>query len=132
MNDITTFGAIGAAFAIGLLASFIARKISAHKKQLMLKKYSELRKQSLAMQGTMNNLIMAGDAERKTIDGTLTCADFYKQLKSNHMYNLSDKYLSKVKKSNNLLFLNKAERNLYEQEAKLKNAQQLLSFAMAL
>lgn len=132
MNDITTFGAIGAAFALGLLASFIARKVSAHKKQLMLKKYSELRKQSLALQGSMNDLIMAGDAERKTIEGSLTYGDFYKQLKSNHMYNLSEKYLSKVKKSNNLLFLNKAERNLQQQEEKLKNAQQLLSFAMAL
>lgn len=92
----------------------------------MLKKYTELRKESLALQGTVSDYMLTGDAARKIIDGDQSLSDFYRQLKSNHISNLSDKYLSKVKKSNNPLFLNRAERNLQEQEEKLKNAKHLI------
>nr|WP_322625997.1 hypothetical protein [uncultured Flavobacterium sp.] len=97
----------------------------------MLKKYTELRKESLALQGTVSDYMLAKDAARKTIDGNQSLSDFYRQLKSNHIYNLSDKYLSKVKNSNNPIFLNKAERNLQEQEEKIKTAKHLI-YALAL
>lgn len=132
MNDVTTISAIVIAISAGMLASFIARKISSNKKQQMLSKYTELRRQSLELQGAMSNYILAGDADLTKLEGDITCADFYRQLKSNHVYNLSDKYLAKVKNSNNLLFLNKAERNLQEQEVRLSNARKLVSFAIAL
>ena len=95
----------------------------------MLSKYSELRRQSLTLQEVVSNYLLADDADKRLLSGELTCADLYRQLKSNHVYNLSDKYLSKVKKSNNLLFLNRAERKLYEQEERLNNAQRLISSA---
>lgn len=131
MNDLIICGIAILGLGTCFLAMGIAKKISIQKKQQMLKKYTELRKESLALQGTVSDYMLAKDAARKTIDGNQSLSDFYRQLKSNHIYNLSDKYLSKVKNSNNPIFLNKAERNLQEQEEKIKTAKHLI-YALAL
>ncbi|MFY7730468.1 MAG: hypothetical protein ACOVRN_13190 [Flavobacterium sp.] len=126
-NDLMILVALGAACGLYAFVAFCIQKLSVNKKEQMLSKYSELRRQSLTLQEVVSNYLLADDADKKLLSGELTCADLYRQLKSNHVYNLSDKYLSKVKKSNNLLFLNKAERKLYEQEERLNNAQRLIS-----
>lgn len=131
-NDSMFFGVLTATVIVSFLSTFVIKKISQEKRRRMLVRYSALRKQSLDLQKTMSDQLLADSAENITLNGELSCNDFYRQLKSNHVYNLSDKYLSKVKKSNNLLFLNKAERNLEEQEQKLKDAEQLLMASLVL
>ncbi len=101
------------------------------RKKDLLNRYTTLRRQSLELQKTLSHHVLS-DTDTLTTTGEINYADFYRQIKSNHVYNLSDKYLSKLKNSNNLLFLNKAERNLQQQEEKLKNAEQLISGTMIL
>lgn len=131
-NDFTILE-VGAAAAIAyLLTVFIIKRISLKRKRELLTRYSNLRKQSLELQKTLSHYVLTDSTDELIPQGQISYADFYKQLKSNHVYNLSDKYLSKVKKSNNPLFLNKAERNLQEQEQKLKKAEQLISRSLVL
>jgi hypothetical protein len=121
---------IAAAFAY-LITLFIIKRISLKRKREILNRYTTLRRQSLELQKTLSQHVLT-DADSLTATGEINYADFYKQIKSNHVYNLSDKYLSKLKNSNNLLFLNKAEQNLLAQEQKLKKAEELISGTMIL
>ena len=131
-NDFAVFEVILAIVVVYFATGFLVKKISMKRKGQILSRYGAVRKQSLELQKTLSHQVLSDTADRATLNGQISYADFYRQLKSNHVYNLSDKYVSKVKNSNNPLFLNKAERNLQEQEEKLKSAEQLISGTMLL
>jgi len=131
-DDFTIFEVLIATAFVYLLTVFIVKRISLPRKRELLNRYSSLRRQSLELQKTLSQHVLTDSNDALIPQGQVSYADFYRQLKSNHVYNLSDKYLAKVKNSNNPLFLNKAERNLQEQEQKLKNARQLISGTMVL
>jgi|GEM_PF-3152596 len=131
-DDFTIFEVLIATAFVYLLTVFIVKRISLRRKRELLNRYSSLRRQSLELQKTLSQHVLTDSTDALIPQGQVSYADFYRQLKSNHVYNLSDKYLAKVKNSNNPLFLNKAERNLQEQEQKLKNARQLISGTMVL
>ena len=130
-DDFSILEVVIAAAVAYLITLFIIRRVSLKRKKELLNRYTTLRRQSLELQKTLSQHVLT-DAGSLTATGQINYADFYKQIKSNHVYNLSDKYLSKVKNSNNPLFLNKAERNLHEQEQKLKSAEQLISGTLVL
>jgi len=107
------------------------RQLSLNKKQRMLTRYSELRKQSLELQKITSNYILSEDVSDKTLKEGITCTDFYRQLKQGHVANLSVKSLQKIKHSNNLLLLQKAEYRLKSEEQRLKEARLLISYVLA-
>ncbi|MFP9114686.1 hypothetical protein ACLI1A_12155 [Flavobacterium sp. RHBU_3] len=132
VNDLTAVGAILAAALMYVLATVVIKFVFRQKKEDILSRYSRLRRQSIDLQTAMSGYLLEGNTGKNPIDGELTFADFYRQMKSNHISNLSDKYLSRVKKSNNPLFLTKVEKNLEEQEQKLKDAEQLIATVVAI
>lgn len=132
LDDFTALVVLVTAVLIYFLATVVIKFVFRQKKEDILSRYSRLRRQSIDLQTAMSGYLLEGDAGKNRIDGELTFADFYRQMKSNHISNLSDKYLSRVKKSNNPLFLNKVEKNLEEQEQKLKNAEQLIATVVAI
>ncbi|MFP9098059.1 hypothetical protein ACLI09_03315 [Flavobacterium sp. RHBU_24] len=131
-DDFTILEVLIAVAFVYLVSVFIIKRISLKRKEEILNRYSSLRRQSLKLQKTLSQHVLTESTDALIPQGQVSYADFYRQLKSNHVYNLSDKQLSKVKNTNNLLFLSKAERNLQEQEQKLKNAEQLISGTLVL
>ncbi len=107
----------------------LLRKLLSHKKELIISKHSRLRQQSLQLMQSVNQHILAQNADAEPVDETVTYADFYRQLKANHASNLSDRFLVRIKHSNNPVLLEKAGQKLEKQEKKLQEAQALLAYA---
>jgi hypothetical protein len=104
------------------------RQLSNGKRQEVLSRYGELRKQSLELQKITSNYILSEDMSNRIMKGEITYTEFYRQLKHSHVSNLSDKCLQKIKYSNNLLSLKKAEQRLQHEEERLAEARSLISY----
>lgn len=128
-HDLKIMVALCAALLVyGMLWLFM-KNLSRARRQKVLSRYSELRKQSLELQKITSNYMMSADTSNVSIRGDVTYADFYRQLKQKHVSNLSDKCLQKIKYSNNLLLLKKAEHTLHNEEIRLQEARLLISYA---
>jgi hypothetical protein len=128
-NDLLILVSIALAALCYPLARYLAGKLLYHKKELIIRKHKQLRLQSLHLMQTASQYMLAKNAETDAIDNEVTYADFYRQLKSNHVSNLSDKVLIKIKHSNNPMLLEKAEHQLQRQERKLREAESILNYA---
>lgn len=111
------------------LLRWVLQKTLSHKKELIIRKHRMLRQQSLQLMQSVSQHMLAKNAETEAIAEQVTYGDFYRQLKVNHVSNLSDKFLIKIKHSNNPMMLEKAGQKLERQERRLKEAETLLAYA---
>ncbi|MES2485158.1 MAG: hypothetical protein V4581_04315 [Bacteroidota bacterium] len=79
------------------------------------------------MQELLSEYMLSTNAERKLVKDNVTFAEYYRQLKNNHVTHLSSKFLDKLQKSNNPLLLKKTADILNHQELKLKDAENVIS-----
>ncbi len=73
------------------------------KKRTLLLRFRDVRARSLHLQNAVADYIMANDSEDGKITTDMTYGQFLKQLKKNHIANLSEKKFAKIKNSNTLL-----------------------------
>ncbi|KOS07326.1 hypothetical protein AM493_15735 [Flavobacterium akiainvivens] len=112
-----------------ILARHLLGKMLFIKKEQVITKHGKLRQQSLHLMESVSQRMVNSHDDSETIGNEVTYADFYRQLKANHVSNLSDKLIVRVKRSNNPLKLEKAAHRLEQQELRLKEAEMMLHYA---
>ncbi|AWH83597.1 hypothetical protein HYN59_00025 [Flavobacterium album] len=112
---------IGASVLLLLLLLYFINSRPKYKenKKALLAKYRRIRVKSLNVQDALTQYIIEHDALKKEYEEGVTYSVFLNQLKKNHINNLSEKHFLKLKASNNRILLNKTDKMLDEQEAKL-------------
>lgn len=125
-NDLLILTGIALAALAYPLARYLAGKVLYHKKEIIIQKHTQLRLQSLQLMQTASQYMLSKNAETDRIAGQVSYADFYRKLKTNHVSNLSEKVLIKIKHSNNPMLLGKAEHSLERQEQRLREAEKML------
>ncbi len=125
--DLLAFIALICIVAGYLIFKLVLKRLSFEKKRNLIVRFQQLRKQSLSLQELLSEYMLSTNAERKLVKDNVTFAEYYRQLKNNHVTHLSSKFLDKLQKSNNPLLLKKTADILNHQELKLKDAENVIS-----
>jgi len=125
--DLLAFIALTCIVAGYLIFKLVIKRLSFERKRSLIIRFQQLRKQSLSLQELLSEYMLSTNAERKLVKDNVTFAEYYRQLKSNHVTHLSSKFLDKLQKSNNPLLLKKTADVLKHQEIKLKDAENVIS-----
>lgn len=113
----------------GILVLYVISKIvNSHprylaKKSETLDRFQILRSKSLRLQDVLSDLILSNNFALEIVAENFTYKDFLKQLKRNHVQNLSDKNYARIKNTHNRVVLMQAKKMIAEQELILKDAE---------